>query len=107
MLVRGCVLKRLCMRMRGIVTFVLRLMLRRTGLVPAERHGGGHQSLRRQGEDDQHQHEFLKKTIHSEHSIGDVTIVQLKTGGYRRYSTVTDLARFLGLSTSLPRSSAA
>lgn len=58
MLMRGRVLERVCMRMSGIVTFVLRLSLRRI-VVPAQRHGGGHQSLRRQGEDDQRQHELL------------------------------------------------
>ena len=69
MLMRGCVIERVCMRMSGIVTFVLRLMLRSTGLVPAERHGGGHQSLRRQGEDDQRQHQFFQQAAHKTNLI--------------------------------------
>lgn len=82
MLMRERVVERVYMCMSGIVTFVLRLMLRLAGLVPAERHGSGHQPLRRQGKDDQNQHEFLQKAIHSEHSIGDDAIAQLQTASF-------------------------
>ena len=91
MLMRGSVVERACMRMRGIVTLVLGLILRLT-LMPTERHGGGHQSLRRQGDDDKHQNESLQMAIHSDHSIGDDTIVQrLGVGRYRRVEHRTHL----------------
>ena len=67
---------RTCMRMSGMVVLVFGMILCRAGLIPAERHGGGHQSLHGQGEDDQHQHQLLQKTFHSRHSIAEDFVAQ-------------------------------
>jgi len=55
MLVRGRAFMRACVRMSGMVVLVFGMILHRARLLPAERHRGAHQSLRRQCEDDERQ----------------------------------------------------
>jgi len=64
------------MRMSGMVVLVFGMILHRAGLMPAERHGGTHQSLHGQGEDDQRQEQLFQKTFHNRHSIADDSIAQ-------------------------------
>ncbi len=64
------------MRKSGMVMLAFGMILYRAGLIPAERHRGAHQSLHRQGEDDQRQHQFCQKTFHNGHSIAEDSIAQ-------------------------------
>ncbi len=67
---------RASVRMSGMIVLVFGEILYRADLMSAERHGGGHQSLHGQREDDQRHEQLFQKTFHNRHSIAEDSIAQ-------------------------------